>query len=69
MLDYPAFNKKHLMTNVCILLVECHDNNAQNEYKVNVSLPLWDYFARTYGRGNRRVVLLFQYHANTHCNL
>lgn len=55
--------------NVCILLVECHDSNAQNKYKAYVFLPLWDYFARKYGRGKRRVVLLFQYHANTHCNL
>jgi len=69
MLDCPAFNKKHLTMNVCILLVECHDSNAQNKYKAYVFLPLWDYFARKYGRGKRRVVLLFQYHANTHCNL
>jgi len=30
------YNKKRLMMNTCILSVECHDNNAQNEYKAYV---------------------------------
>ena len=57
------------MMNMCILLVVCHDNNAQYEYRTHVSFQLWDYFANKYGRGNRWFVLLFQYHDDTHCNL